>query len=84
MIRIVEGIMNIGERIVLTSPAIILKSKITYKDKEKSCGWAKVIDEKIEPGIIIGFKSGWFFNYWIVALDNGIIKKVKCQNICNT
>ena len=69
--------MNIGSQVTVTRKAEILASKITYEDKEKSCGWVVVSPEINFNGTILGYKSGWFVNYWIVSTDDGKIVKVR-------
>ena len=69
--------MNIGSQITITRESKILDSRITYTDEEKSCGWVVVTPEINLNGTILGYKSGWFVNYWIVASDDGKIVKVR-------
>jgi len=68
--------MNIGERVTVTLGGEIIESQTTYSDKEKSCGFVRINPAKAFNGTILNYKSGWIFNWWIVALDNGRIVKV--------
>ena len=68
--------MKIGERVTVSRRERVIESEVTYSDKEKSCGYAIVDPEINESGTILNYKSGWIFNWWIVALDNGRIVKV--------
>lgn len=68
--------MKIGDEVTVTRQARVLESHVTYQDKGKSCGYVNVIPERKENGHILGFHSGWFFDYWIIALNSGEIIRV--------
>lgn len=69
--------MNIGERVTVQRGGEIIDSQITYTDRKKSCGFVVVAPIKEAKGHILSYAKGWFFNWWIVGLDNGNIIKVR-------
>lgn len=72
--------MKIGDNIIVTKKSKVLNSVITYVDNEKSCGYVELSPEVKFEGTIIDYKIGWFFNYWIIALTDGTIKKIRCDD----
>jgi len=63
--------VTIGDNVEVFS-----KGKTTYSDSEKACGFVNY-----NYGKIIGFKSGWFRDYWIIQLNNGKIIKMRPDRI---